>query len=246
MASGQVLPYLDVPLQHSHPDVLQAHEAAGQRREEPGAHRALARGVPGARDPQHLHRRLSRRDGRRVRAPARLHARGGDRPRRLLCLQPGAGRRCQRHSRACCREAEREARRARFMEVAEAVSIAKLRERIGATMQVLVDSAPGAGPQGRRGPHLCRRARDRRHRAAAAAREDQQDAEGRRVHPGPHRRRRGARPDRACRSDAAAIQTAKKKATGDRWLESSEPWQGLSKLGAQKRTRTSTMLLAST
>ncbi len=45
-------------------------------------------------------------------------------------------------------EAEREARRARFMEVAEAVSIAKLRQRIGATMQVLVDSAPAMGRKG--------------------------------------------------------------------------------------------------
>jgi ribosomal protein S12 methylthiotransferase len=43
---------------------------------------------------------------------------------------------------------EREARRARFMEVAEAVSIAKLQRRIGATMQVLVDSAPGLGRKG--------------------------------------------------------------------------------------------------
>jgi tRNA A37 methylthiotransferase MiaB len=43
MASGKVLPYLDVPLQHSHPDVLQAHEAPGQRREKSGAHPAGAR-----------------------------------------------------------------------------------------------------------------------------------------------------------------------------------------------------------
>jgi len=34
------------------------------------------------------------------------------------------------------------------MEVAEAVSIAKLRKRIGATMQVLVDSAPAMGRKG--------------------------------------------------------------------------------------------------
>ncbi|MCY1215569.1 Ribosomal protein S12 methylthiotransferase RimO [compost metagenome] len=45
-------------------------------------------------------------------------------------------------------EAEREARRARFMEVAEAVSIAKLQKRIGSTMQVLVDSAPALGRKG--------------------------------------------------------------------------------------------------
>ena len=43
---------------------------------------------------------------------------------------------------------EREARRARFMAVAEEVSTRKLQERVGATMQVLVDSAPGLGRKG--------------------------------------------------------------------------------------------------
>jgi ribosomal protein S12 methylthiotransferase len=42
----------------------------------------------------------------------------------------------------------REERRARFMRVAEEVAIAKLRERVGATMQVLVDSAPALGRKG--------------------------------------------------------------------------------------------------
>jgi ribosomal protein S12 methylthiotransferase len=42
----------------------------------------------------------------------------------------------------------REARRARFMAVAEAVSTAKLQRRIGQTMQVLVDSAPALGKKG--------------------------------------------------------------------------------------------------
>jgi ribosomal protein S12 methylthiotransferase len=42
----------------------------------------------------------------------------------------------------------REQRRARFMAVAEEVSTAKLRERVGATMQVLVDSAPALGRRG--------------------------------------------------------------------------------------------------
>ena len=36
----------------------------------------------------------------------------------------------------------------RFMAVAEAVSAAKLRRRVGATMQVLVDSAPALGRKG--------------------------------------------------------------------------------------------------
>jgi ribosomal protein S12 methylthiotransferase len=42
----------------------------------------------------------------------------------------------------------REERRARFMAVAEAVSAAKLQKRVGATMQILVDSAPGLGKKG--------------------------------------------------------------------------------------------------
>ena len=42
----------------------------------------------------------------------------------------------------------REARRARFMEVAEEVSANRLRRRIGSTMQVLVDSAPALGRKG--------------------------------------------------------------------------------------------------
>ena len=42
----------------------------------------------------------------------------------------------------------REERRARFMAVAEAVSAAKLQQRVGATMQVLIDSAPALGRKG--------------------------------------------------------------------------------------------------
>jgi len=42
----------------------------------------------------------------------------------------------------------REERRARFMAVAEEVYADKLRSRVGANMQVLVDSAPGLGKKG--------------------------------------------------------------------------------------------------
>ena len=45
-------------------------------------------------------------------------------------------------------EALREERRARFMAVAEEVSIARLQQRVGSTMQVLVDSAPAMGRRG--------------------------------------------------------------------------------------------------
>ena len=42
----------------------------------------------------------------------------------------------------------REERRARFMEVAESVSAARLQSRVGSVMQVLVDHAPGMGKKG--------------------------------------------------------------------------------------------------
>jgi ribosomal protein S12 methylthiotransferase len=42
----------------------------------------------------------------------------------------------------------REERRQRFMAVAEQISSTKLRRRVGATMQVLVDAAPALGRKG--------------------------------------------------------------------------------------------------
>jgi ribosomal protein S12 methylthiotransferase len=45
-------------------------------------------------------------------------------------------------------EAVREERRSRFMAVAEEVSIQRLQQRVGATMQVLVDSATAMGKKG--------------------------------------------------------------------------------------------------
>jgi tRNA A37 methylthiotransferase MiaB len=55
MASGQVLPYLDVPLQHSHPDVLKRMKrpASGEKNLE--RIQRLARNVPRDGDPQHVH-----------------------------------------------------------------------------------------------------------------------------------------------------------------------------------------------
>ena len=110
------------------------------------------------------------------------------RPRRLLRLLAGRGRRGQRAARACCRPScARSAARASWR-WPRRCRPRKLQRRVGATMQVLVDSRAGAGPQGRRRPQLCRRARDRRHGAPAAAGEGVEDAEGRRVHARAHRR----------------------------------------------------------
>ena len=60
MADGRILPYLDVPFQHSHPDVLKRMKRPASGEKQPRAAAALARDLPGARRPQHLHRRLSR------------------------------------------------------------------------------------------------------------------------------------------------------------------------------------------
>ena len=57
------------------------------------------------------------------------------------------------------------------MEVAEAVSAAKLQTRVGATMQVLVDSAPALGKKGGIGRTYADAPRDRRCRQTPTARE---------------------------------------------------------------------------
>lgn len=147
MASGQVLPYLDVPLQHSHPDVLKRMKrpASGEKNLERMARwrevcpelvirSTFIAGFPGETEAEFEHLLDFLREAEIDRAGCFAYspvegATANDIPG-MLPLEV------------------REARRARFMEVAEAVSIAKLQRRIGATMQVLVDSAPGLGRKG--------------------------------------------------------------------------------------------------
>lgn len=147
MASGQVLPYLDVPLQHSHPDVLRRMKrpASGEKNLERLARwrevcpelvirSTFIAGFPGETEQEFEHLLDFIREAEIDRAGCFAYspvegATANDIPGMLP-------------------EAEREARRARFMEVAEAVSIAKLQKRIGSTMQVLVDSAPAMGRKG--------------------------------------------------------------------------------------------------
>ncbi|MEB0055624.1 30S ribosomal protein S12 methylthiotransferase RimO [Variovorax sp. LG9.2] len=147
MASGQVLPYLDVPLQHSHPDVLKRMKrpASGEKNLEriarwrEGCPELVIRstfiaGFPGETEAEFEHLLDFIREAQIDRAGCFAYssvegATANDIPG-MLPIE------------------EREARRGRFMEVAEAVSIEKLKKRIGATMQVLVDSAPGLGRKG--------------------------------------------------------------------------------------------------
>ena len=147
MATGAILPYLDVPFQHSHPDVLRRMKrpASGEKnlerlsrwREicpELVVRSTFIAGFPGETDAEFEHLLDFLREARIDRVGC-------------FAYSPVSG--AVANDIAGMVPAElREERRARFMQVAEDVSIAKLRERVGATMQVLVDSAPGLGRKG--------------------------------------------------------------------------------------------------
>lgn len=147
MASGQVLPYLDVPLQHSHPDVLKRMKrpASGEKNLEriarwrEGCPELVIRstfiaGFPGETEAEFEHLLDFIREAQIDRAGC-------------FAYSPVEGATANDIPGMLPFE-EREARRGRFMEVAEAVSTTKLKKRVGATMQVLVDSAPGLGRKG--------------------------------------------------------------------------------------------------
>jgi len=147
MAEGLVLPYLDVPLQHSHPDVLRRMKrpASGEKNLERIARwrelcpqivvrSTFIAGFPGETESEFQHLLDFVQEARIDRAGCFAYSPvNGAAANALADPVP---------------EALREERRARFMAVAEAVSAEKLRERVGATMQVLVDSAPSQGKKG--------------------------------------------------------------------------------------------------
>jgi len=147
MAEGRILPYLDVPFQHAHPDVLRRMKrpADGERNLERIARwreicpqlvirSTFIAGFPGETEAEFesllgfLHEAQIDRAGCFAYSPvdgASANALPGQLP-----------------------QAVRDERRARFMEVAEAVSVAKLQSRVGSTLQVLVDQAPAMGRKG--------------------------------------------------------------------------------------------------
>ena len=147
MATGRVLPYLDVPLQHSHPDVLRRMKrpASGERNlerlqqwraacPEIVIRSTFIAGFPGETEEEFTHLLDFVREAQIDRAGCFAYSpvKGATANELPGMLPPEV----------------REERRARFMAVAEAVSIAKLQSRVGSTMQVLVDSAPGMGKKG--------------------------------------------------------------------------------------------------
>ena len=147
MAEGLVLPYLDVPLQHSHPDVLRRMKrpASGERNlERIQQWRAVCpelvvrstfiAGFPGETEDEFTHLLDFVREAQIDRAGC-------------FAYSPVTGAAANELANPVP-DAVREERRARFMAVAETVSAERLQRRVGATMQVLVDSAPGMGKKG--------------------------------------------------------------------------------------------------
>jgi ribosomal protein S12 methylthiotransferase len=147
MAQGLVLPYLDVPFQHSHPDVLKRMKrpASGEKNLEriqrwreacPDIviRSTFIAGFPGETEEEFQHLLDFMREAQIDRAGCFAYSDvTGAEANKLPGMLPLE---------------EREARRARFMAVAEEVSVAKLQRRVGATMQVLVDHAPAMGRKG--------------------------------------------------------------------------------------------------
>ncbi len=147
MATGRVLPYLDVPFQHSHPDVLRRMKrpASGEKNLERLARwreicpelvvrSTFIAGFPGETEAEFEDLLAFLREAKIDRAGCFAYsAVDGATANAIPGMLPIE---------------LREARRARVMAVAEAVSIEKLARRIGATMQVLVDSAPRLGRKG--------------------------------------------------------------------------------------------------
>ena len=147
MATGKVLPYLDVPLQHSHPAVLKRMKrpASGEKNLERIARwremcpeivirSTFIAGFPGETEAEFADLLDFMREAKIDRAGC-------------FAYSPVDGAKANDIPGMLSQEV-REERRARFMAVAEAVSSSKLQQRVGATMQVLVDSAPGMGKKG--------------------------------------------------------------------------------------------------
>jgi ribosomal protein S12 methylthiotransferase len=147
MAEGRVLPYLDVPFQHAHPDVLKRMKrpASGERNLERLAkwrqacpeivvRSTFIAGFPGETEAEFEYLLDFMREAQIDRAGC-------------FAYSPVQGALANALPGMLPTEV-REERRARFMAVAEAVSTAKLQQRIGATMQVLIDHAPALGRKG--------------------------------------------------------------------------------------------------
>jgi ribosomal protein S12 methylthiotransferase len=147
MADGLILPYLDVPFQHSHPDVLKRMKrpANGEKNLErlqawrKKCPQLVVRstfivGFPGETEEEFEHLLGFMQEAEIDRAGCFAYSEvEGATANQLPGLLP---------------QALKDERRARFMAVAEKVSSNKLKRRVGATLQVLVDQSNARGKRG--------------------------------------------------------------------------------------------------
>ena len=147
MATGHVLPYLDVPFQHSHPDVLKRMKrpASGEKNLERiqrwremcpqiVIRSTFIAGFPGETQEEFAHLLDFMREAKIDRAGCFAYSPVEGATANLI---PGM-----------LPQSLREERAGQFMKVAEEVSVNKLTQRVGDTLQVLIDSAPGSGRKG--------------------------------------------------------------------------------------------------
>ena len=144
MASARILPYLDVPFQHSHPDVLKRMQrpANGEKnldrinkwREicpQLVIRSTFIAGFPGETESEFNHLLEFMREAKLDRAGCFAYSPvSGAAANNLAGMLP---------------QPIREERQARFMAVAEQISIEKLQQRVGKSMRVLVDQANAMG-----------------------------------------------------------------------------------------------------
>ena len=242
MADGLCLPYLDVPLQHSHPDVLKRMKrpASGEKNLERIARwrelcpeivvrSTFIAGFPGETEAEFQHLLDFVQEARIDRAGCFAYS-----PVQRCC--------CQRIARCGAQRAARRAPRALH---------GRGRSRVGGQVARAggCDHA-GAGGLGARhgqkgwhGSQLRRCARDRRRGEAAAARENQQDPQGRDLHSGAHRGGRRARP-----AGGAVLKWLRRSACEQSQQKrlANAMFASLYDRGAQEGTRTPTPLGAST
>jgi ribosomal protein S12 methylthiotransferase len=148
MAGGRVLPYLDVPFQHAHPEVLKRMKrpASGERNiERVRAWRAMCpeitlrstfiAGFPGETEAQFAYMLDFLRE-------AQLDRVG------CFAYSPVEGAAANQLDGALPEEV-REERRARFMQVQAEISRERLRRKVGTVQRVLIDEAGPRGAIGR-------------------------------------------------------------------------------------------------
>jgi ribosomal protein S12 methylthiotransferase len=148
MAEGKVLPYLDVPFQHAHPDVLKRMKrpASGEQNiDRIKAWRSVCPditirstfivGFPGETEAQFQYLLGFLRE-------AQLDRVG------CFAYSPVGGAAANELSGAVPDEL-REARRARFMQVQEEISRSRLRRKVGSRQRILIDAVSSQGAVGR-------------------------------------------------------------------------------------------------